>query len=62
MWRKPHPRVNKLATAASCTPELNSASNNASNHESNNESNQGLSQLPAALAAIGYIAIFINQF
>ena len=56
MWRKPHPRANKLATAAGCTPALNSASNNALNHASN----QGLSQIIRARKAINKIAFSLT--
>ena len=56
MWRKPHPRANKLATAASCTTALDSASNNALNHASN----QGLSQIIRARIAINKIAFSLT--
>ena len=64
MWRKPHPRANKLATTAGCTPALNGASNNASNnalnHALNHALNQGLLHITRARTAINLIAFSLT--
>ena len=60
MWRKPHPRANKLATTAGCTPALNGASNNASNNALNHALNQGLLHIKPAREAINKIALSLT--
>ena len=56
MWRKPHPRANKLATTAGCTPALSGASNNASNNALNHALHQSLLHITRARTAINLIA------